>query len=275
MVVVVLDQFEQTILTFTRTDLAGQPVHVIDNGRTQVSVAPGFSGAITAWSDQQGVNHLQSPFPEVKTFGWMSPWYGGVTPLAIKPRSDGDFPCKLYGEALSAEVVDAPDARGIPWRGVRVQGQMVREDMVGLAVQLDYLTVPHSHVLKLVYRVANQTTSPRTLGAGWLVFAQPGASAGRHTLRSANVERKDTPWNTWSVAGEWATVTNPQNGQTMAMVSPYPRVWLMDWGDATGFLAWMDTVEVPPSGAAQRVCYLALCPDPQRARRYAWLAKYI
>jgi hypothetical protein len=113
------------------------------------------------------------------------------------------------------------------------------------------------------------------MDVGWLAFVQPGASAGQHTLRSASVERKVTAWESWSIAGEWAMATNPQTGQTMAMVSPYPRVWTMDWGEAAGYLAWMDTVDVPPSAAVQRVCYLVLCPDRQRARRYAWLARYL
>ncbi|MBN1641431.1 MAG: GNAT family N-acetyltransferase [Anaerolineae bacterium] len=255
----------------THADADGRSVHVIDNGQAQFSVAPGFCGAVTAWMED-GVNHLRSPFPEVKTFAWMSPWYGGVTPLALKPRA-WDMPGKLYQESFHAQAVDAPDARGIPWQGIRLEGLLTREELVGLAVELDYLTLPGSNLLKLDYRVRNLTTAPRAMNVGWFVFAQPGASAGEHTLRGAAIERKDTPWESWSIAGEWAMVTNPQDGRTMSMISPYPRVWMMDWGRAAGFLAWMDTVDLLPSGSTQRTCCLALCPDPESARRYAWLAK--
>jgi len=54
----------------------------IDNGRTRYTVTPAFSGTLAAWVED-GVNHLLSPYPEVKTFGWMSPWYGGLMPLSV------------------------------------------------------------------------------------------------------------------------------------------------------------------------------------------------
>jgi ribosomal protein S18 acetylase RimI-like enzyme len=247
----------------------GQSVYTIDNGRTRFTVAPGFTGALTMWQEGDA-NHVLSPFPEQKTFGWMSPWFGGVTPLAMKPNS-WDLPGKLYQETFAAQSVDAPDERAIPWKGVRLHCDVQREQLVGLQIELDYLTVGQSNVLKLVYRIHNTTTARRHIDAGWLVFAQPDGTSDKNVLRSESVERKATPWETWSDAEHWGIVVNPDTGRTMALVSAYPQVRLIDWGDAGGHLAWMSVVDVPPLGTAERVCYLVLCSDPVQAKRYIWL----
>ena len=67
---------------------------------------------------------------------------------------------------------------------------------------------------------------------------------------------------------------NPDTGRTMAMISPYPHVRLIDWGDAGGHLAWIESIDVPPAGSTERVCYLVLCNDLKKARHYACLKKY-
>jgi hypothetical protein len=156
----------------------GEGTWTIDNGRTRFAVAPNFSGSLSSWKEG-GTNHLLSPYPEQKTFGWMSPWYGGLTPLA---RHGHEMPGKLGEETFASEAVDATDGRGIAWRGVRVSCEMVREQLVGLATDLDFLTVGGSNVLKLVYRARNLTTARRRLGYGWLAFWQLDGAWEHNTL---------------------------------------------------------------------------------------------
>ena len=69
-------------------------------------------------------------------------------------------------ETFTAEPVEMTDARGIPWSGVRLCTQMVRDKLLGLSLELDYLTVGQSNVLKLVYRVRNETSAKRGLEDG-------------------------------------------------------------------------------------------------------------
>jgi hypothetical protein len=245
---------------------------MIDNGRTRFTIIPGFAGTLASWVEG-GVEHLISPYPEVKTFGWMSPWYGGLTPLAL---SDGeDPPGKLGNETFTVGPVEATDARGIPWSGVRLCTQMVRDKLLGLALELDYLTVGQSNVLKLVYRVRNATSAQRGLDGGWLSFWQLDGTREHNTLYSAEVERKPTPWESESEAGTWGLNSNAQSGRTAVLVSPYPLVRLMDWGDAGGHLGFRGHIEVPASGVAERTCYIALCPDLEAARRYTCLEEYV
>jgi hypothetical protein len=223
-----------------------------------------------------GHNHILSPYPEVKTFGWMSPWYGGITPLVmIDGGMEDDFPGKLYQEALSAQSVECVDTYGILWRGVRLSCGLEREKLLGLEISLDYLTVGDSNVLKLIYHVRNNTTAERFLNMGWATYWQPDGTAEFNVLRGGGLERKPNPWYSWAKTGHWATLTNGNTGRTVVMVSPYPDVRLMDWGDAGGHLGCYSGVRVPPSGDLQRTTYVAICDDLECAERYAALKDYL
>jgi hypothetical protein len=249
----------------------GGDTWTIDNGRTCFTVTPNFSGSLSAWVED-GTDHLISPYPEVKTFGWMSPWYGGLMPLAMLRR---EMPGKLGQETFTAEKVEATDARGLTWAGMRVRCQLTREELVGLAVELEYLTAGRSNVLKLVYRVRNETTAKRSLGFGWHSFWQLDGTWTHNTLYSAEIQRKPTPWGSWSEAGKWGIVTNAETGRTAILVSPYPAVRLSDWDDMGGHLGFVGRMSIPASGVAERLCYAALCPDMDTARRYACLENYL
>ncbi|MBN1579922.1 MAG: GNAT family N-acetyltransferase [Anaerolineae bacterium] len=259
-------------VTVAKHEQEGATRYAIDNGRTRFDVAPGFCGALVRWQEN-GVNHVISSFPGRKTFGWMSPWYGGITPLVVEEHRS--FPGHLEQETLSGQIIDLPDWRGIPWRGVRVSAEITREDLVGLRAELDYLTVGQSNVLKLVCRVHNATSGKRRLVVGWLTFWQPDGSCEANVLRSAYVERKPMPWESWSWARHWATVTNNTTGRTAILVSPYPDVCAMDWGDPGGHLGCWSHVDVLPESTTERVCYVALCNELEQAKRYTWLKDYL
>jgi GNAT superfamily N-acetyltransferase len=259
-------------VTVTERDQEGQTVLEIDNGRARFDVAPDYCGALFGWKED-GADHLISSFPERKTFGWMSPWYGGVTPMVLEVNKS--FPGHLDQESLSGQIVDLPDGRGVPWRGVRVSGDITREELLGLQVEFDYLAVGQGNVLKLVCRVHNTTTGRRLIRAGWFTFWQPDGSSAANVLHSERIERKRTPWYSWSNARHWGTVTNPDTERTAILVSPYPDVRLMDWGDVGGHLGCWSLVDVLPESTTERVCYVALCDDLETARRYACLRSYL
>ncbi len=244
----------------------GQGVYVVDNGRTRFVVAPGFGGALVEWVEG-GVNHLLSAFPQPRAFGWQSPWYGGVTPLARLKSDEGLG--KLHQEKLRGEQVALPDEQGVLWSGVRLSGDLERDQLRGLHVELCYLTTGNSNALKLLYRVRNDTTAPRQIGIGWLAFWQFEGDGKGNTIRSAKVERKSTPWQSWSEAGYWGMATYPSSGRTAILLSPYPNVRLMDWGAEGGHLGWTATVDVEPLATVERTCHLFLCADAKEAGRYA------
>jgi hypothetical protein len=190
-------------------------------------------------------------------------------------ETNQSFPGHLEQETLSGQVVDLPDARGIPWRGVRVSGAVTREDLVGLQVEFDYLTVGQGNVLKLVCCVRNTTTGKRPVRIGWLTFWQPDGTSASNVLHSEDIERKRTSWYSWARARHWGTVTNPDTDRTAILVSPYPDVCLMDWGDVSGHLGCWSYVDVLPESTIERVCYIALCESLAQAKRYACLRTYL
>jgi hypothetical protein len=263
----------------TESNAEGCAVYTVDNGHSQFSIAPDFAGALIGWK-QDGVNHLLSPFPDQKTFGWMSPWYGGVTPIVMQGESGWDLPGKFHQEKIETTVIEQSDERGIVWQGVRINAEIEREQLVGLGIEFEYLTVGNSNLLKLVCRVHNRTTAKRRVSVGWLSYWQlDGASTG-NTLRSQEIERKHTPWDSWPEAGHWGALTHPETERTAMMVSRYPDVKLIDWGDVGGHLGCFGSVDVMPTYTSraqptERTCYIALCNSWEQAHVYTCLDKYL
>jgi len=253
-------------------DVAQGELCTIDNGRTRFAVVPGFSGAVTRW-EAEGGDQLVSPYPEPATFGWMSPWYGGVTPL-VTTTGDEDFPGKLDQETLAAETVAVTDSRGIPWQGIRLRADLEREKLQGLSIALDYLTTGNSNVLQLVARVQNHTTAVRTLIVGWNAFWQLGGDPMQNVLYGADTQRRPNPWYSWPKTGHWAAVTNMQTQRTAMLVSPYPEAVGMDWGEPGNHLGWMSEVKVQPEATLTRTAFLVLCQDLAEAKRYVPLKDY-
>ena len=241
----------------------------IDNGRVRLAIAPDFSGAVVRW-EERGTNHLLSPYPEKGAFSWISPWYGGITPVAFL-GGDEDFPGKLDRELFTALVVRVEGVQGIPWHGVRLRAALQREQLCGLTVELDYLTVAGSNLLKLVYRVHNQTTARRRLSIGWATFWQPGGSSDYNTLHSADLNRRPNPWFAWTSAGHWVAVHNPQTGHAALLVSRYPKALAMDWGEAGNHMGWFSAVTVQPQATLTRSAYVVLCESLDAAKPYGAL----
>ncbi|HNT77263.1 MAG TPA: GNAT family N-acetyltransferase [Anaerolineae bacterium] len=243
----------------------------VDNGRTRFGVAPGFSAALFQW-EEDGVNHALSPYPNRSMFDWMNPWYGGIMPIAM-PTDDHSFPGKLHTETFTGALIDSPDARGIPWRGVRVSSALQREQLRGLVAEVDYLTVGNSNVLKVVCRARNLTTARRTLFFGLLSFWQPDGTSDHNVIRSEGLERKPNPWISWAETQHWSAVINGQTGRTLIQVSPYPNTGQIDWG-AGGHINAFNTLETPPEGTLEREFYFVLCPTWDEAQRYMVLQTY-
>ncbi|MBN1875514.1 MAG: N-acetyltransferase [Anaerolineae bacterium] len=244
---------------------------MLDNGRTCFGVAPDFSAALFQW-EEGGVNHALSPYPKQSIFDWMNPWYGGLMPIVLRP-GDNDFPGKLHRETFTGEVIDLPDARGIPWRGARMSSVLQRERLLGLCMDIDYLTVGNSNVLKVIYRVHNMTTAWRHFTLGCLSFWQPDGTSEHNVLHIEGMERKPNPWISWAETPYWVSVTNGETGRTLIQVSPYPSARYIDWSTG-GHLAWFNDVDIPPEGVLERILYLVLCRDLAEAKRYIALKDY-
>jgi len=254
----------------------GQMVYRLHNGHTCFLIAPAYSGAVVGWLTPDGVNHLYTPFPQVGALGWMSPWHGGLTPYAALPQIRYEFPGKLYQEHFTAAPVEVTDGRGIPWRGVRLTAELKREELRGLRLELDYLTVGNSPLLKAVYRVVNPTGAQRVVNGGWIAFWAVDGDPAKGVLRAEGWERKRVEWggNAWPWVGDWAAVTNADTKRTAITVSTDGTAYLSDWGRDGGHTCVGDRLFIPAEGTAERVVYFALAADFPSATRYACLKDY-
>ncbi len=75
------------------------------------------------------------------------------------------------------------------------------------------------------------------------------------------------------MAKNWGAVTNPDTGQTIALVAASgPRhLTLMDWAGDGSHLQSVERLNLSPHGSAEMVNYLVLADSLEEARRYAIL----
>ena len=243
-------------------------VLTIDNGRLQLDVTPGHA-AVSALREGD-VNHLASPYPEVGTLGWMSPWHGGLTPILLPPGDWFEVPGSLWQATATAEPVEQADGRGIVWRGVRQRLANLPELLRGIAVEVDTLTLGGSPIVKQVTRV--RATEPiRRYAAGFLAFVQPDGDRTATTVWGEDWQVKATDRIIWRTADAWVAAENPATGRTLALVSSSHQPGLSGWGTAGNHLHLLTRLTLAPGEMVEIIGYLVLTDSVAAARRWAAL----
>jgi hypothetical protein len=255
-----------------------QALFVIDNGHSRWQVAPAYHAGVVGWyCGKSDVNHLYSAFPQEggAVMGWLKPWFGGIQPILPPAEQEQEgWPGKLHEERFTGQVCERSDARGIAWRGVCLSAQIEREKSRGLRAEVEYLTVGGSNLLKVVYRLVNETPVHRRVEHGMLVFCQVDGRHDNATLHGDGFQRKRTPVMAWTDVERWGAVTNPQSGRTMVLVNGTAQasLELSDWGQDGGHVLCYERAVIPPQEQSELVIYLALSDSLDAARRYAALA---
>lgn len=241
----------------------GQSLLTVDNGLIEFDAAPEFAGAITSLREG-GVEHLFSSFPTAGTLIVLSPWHGGITPIAY---SSSSFPGRLYKEKFDAEPVTSKDAVGIEWTGVRMGAAITDdEDMRGLRFEYDVVTTGGSPIVKIVTRMMNPTTAFRPCEFGWAAFVQPDGSREATVLHSQNQTVKPSLRFVQLRPQDWVMAQNPETGRSLIATSSRPNVFGMNWSNEGGHLGLVEKSIVPPKGSKELVGYLALARDLDAAR---------
>ena len=269
---------ETTPVRVDETSFQGeQALFVIDNGHSRWHVAPAYCASVVAWYvGTSDVNHLYSAFPQAggAAMGWLKPWFGGVRPILPLPGEDDEgWPGKLHEERFAAQICEQTDERGFLWRGVSLSARLRREEFQGLRAEVAYLTVGRSNLLKVVYRLMNETDIYRRVEPGVLAFCQVDGRHDNGALHGDGVQRKRTPVMAWPQVGRWGAVTNPESERTLVLVKGTARasLELSDWGQDGGHLLCYQSLVIPPRGQDEVVVYLALTDALGEARRYAAL----
>ena len=247
----------------------------LHNGRMQWTITPDFHGGVVAWRDGDAPeNHLLTAYPEAGMLDWMNPWYGGIRPLLRRHVEDHEgWPGRLHELTFSAEPITRVEA-GLPWQGVRLAATVTHEKQRGLDISLNYLTLPGSNLLRLVFAVHNRTPVYRQAAPGYLLFFQPDGAPDSGVLHGAGLMRKRTQADNWAQTTRWAAVENPDTGRAIAVVAASGRkkIMLMDWGSYGGHFLVEDVTWLAPLATYEMELYIALTNSLAEAERYAALA---
>lgn len=137
--------------------VAGKRVVGIDNGEFSFSMSPDFAGSILSIKRNEH-EYLNSAFPEAKAWSWFNPWFGGIKAVVRKFSDEiWEEPDDMHKVRFRYRKCRRKDQSGHEWQGVRLVGDMVKDELMGLTLQVDYLTRPGSNVLVVLPRVINTT----------------------------------------------------------------------------------------------------------------------
>lgn len=253
------------------TEMHQQRVLTVENGRLSFAVTPGFAASVASLR-VNGVEWLRSPFPTTATFAWMAPWFGGLTPF-VHLEGANRFPGVLWRESFDAAAVQV-EYRGFNWYGVRQCAIGRGEDLQGLELEIDTLTLNDSPVVRLAIRLLNRTPVWRKIDEfGWLSFVQPGGDPGERTLWSEGLQIKQNDRGDWHGVGTWVAAESVASGQTLLLCSPRNAAMAIGWGVEGGHPALNHHGIVPPNGVLELDAYLVVTDDINDARRWVALAR--
>ncbi len=250
--------------------------YAIENGAGRWTVAPGFHAGVTSWLEKDSdTNHLYTTYPEDGEWSWLKPAFGGIRPVLYDPNQDSGWPGKLHEENFTASPVSGQDELGLEWSGVRLAAEMRAERFKGLKVELDYLTLPGSNVLKTVFRMNNTTPVHRKVMIGWLTFIQVDGDYSNSVLHTLDYVRKRTPHSSWGLHDRWAAVENPETGRALAVVPAGGACLLqaIDMGVFGAHVFVREISDVPPSKTVEESAFFALAGTVEEARLYKDLVR--
>jgi GNAT superfamily N-acetyltransferase len=249
----------------------GQAVWTVDNGATQLTVAPTFGPSAISWL-WQGQEMLESPFPTPRGYCYEYPWYGGIQ-LNLRMHGDqGSHGC-LVDDAWAAEAVSVTDAQGLPWRGVRLSARPQRKELHDLLVSYDYMTLGDSPVLKVVYRLENLRPTRQQVVIGGVAALRLGAALEQLVLQGERARHLPSPWSNWHTHTTWGLLTEPQSGRSALGVCPQGKLALVDNGHYGRLFELYDHVTLEGDATLEVVLYLALAESPQAAETFRGLAE--
>lgn len=248
----------------------------IENGHSRWTVAPDFHGGVIAWQTAGSeTNQLLTSYPDEGEWSWMKPFLGGVRPVLFDVVRDSGWPGKLQRETFTAAAVDLSDSHGLAWSGVRLKTEVQADWFKGMRIELDYLTLAGSNLLKMAYRVVNTSPVYRKAQIGWFTFVQPDGTHANAALHTDVYSRKRTPHSSWGFHEGWTAIENPATGRTLAFLpaSGLRRIQALDLGVFGAHAYMRETVDIRPDETLELEAYLALTDSVEQAKQYAGLIR--
>ena len=170
---------------------------LVDNGILAVKVAPSFLGSVISLR-REGMEYLNSPYPDAEPRAWMNPWHGGISPEYDRLEDT------LYKERFRYRVIERKGRQGLVWRGVRVYCRIAQEHARGQSIALEYLLAPGADVLAVRVTCRDELGIGADGDVGFAVWPAFAASPGTATLHNATDESVSTlAAPHWTSGGNW------------------------------------------------------------------------
>lgn len=252
----------------------------LDNGHQRWVLAPEFHGGLIAWHEADSeVNHLYTKYPDPSMISWINSWYGGIRPYIFPLHEEGGWPGKLQEEKFTVTMIDAADTANLagfgnlPWQGLRARPTLTKKGFEGIRLEIDYLTLPGSNVLKVVFRMWNDTSVYREVDGGLMAYFQVDGTHTNGVLYSPDQQRKRTSHMDDTGDYPWAAVVNPETNRAIISVTgtrPY-RIHFQDLGVDGGYITHARSYKIKPQASKELVTYFALAESLAEAKLYAKL----
>ncbi len=144
---------DQPIISQVVTNEHGD-VHAVNNGVLEFKVSNDFAPAVFSLQ-HNGVEWLDSAYPEPGPKSWWNPWTGGMT-VQIKGMS----PSSMMKQPRSVSFTEITDSLGNHWHGIAVDMDITDHPIYkGLSLRQYYVTLPGTPVMASFVRIRQHTGS--------------------------------------------------------------------------------------------------------------------
>ena len=231
-----------------KTHENGKEFYEISNGKICYAASKDMMGSTFALKIPSLIeeNNLQSSWPEIKTFLWDSHWVGGICPYISTIYGWGAL---THLEKFNSEII----SQGIE-KGVRFSSTLQSKDFYkGLKLEIDYITLPKSNALKVIFRLLNETDATLKFRGGLQAMPAVGGKVTNDFYIEYNGEQiKRTFQNrVWfnKKTNRWAVFTDEETKIGLAVLGPnISNIFLRvnDEGELSNSINTITFLTIPP-----------------------------
>jgi hypothetical protein len=247
--------------------------YLVQNGVLSYRVAPDFVGSITELR-ADGMNHLHSSWPQPEPFVWFNPWYGGIHLYLDESGHDA-----LLRERFTGEPVERVGETGLRWHGVRIACEPKHRDLRWLKLEAEYLTLPGSDLLALIYRWSNISEAKQYVVGGIATWSAVGGDRAQSVAHWSNEgelrHRRRSALSMGTLVGRWAAVENGVTGHRLEAVAggSEAKAGFSDMAAEGVHLGVTSRITLDPGETRETICWLVVNPAIAEFEAYAALSE--
>ena len=134
---------------------------------------------------------------------------------------------QLAREKFTGELIERVGETGLKWQGIRVACEPKHRDLLWLKVEAEYLTLPGSDLLALIYRWTNLSNARESVYGGMAIWAAVGGDRGQsiaHWANSGELRHRSISPGMDINNTRWAVIENAVTGSRLEAMYPNRRL---------------------------------------------------